>query len=102
MAKESKNDESKDPLSRDRLTAPFVETAIRLSALGLLVYSAVILLLPFVEIVIWSVVLTVALYPVYEWMVVRLHGRRRLAAVAIACHHSSGSCSTPPPGNRSS
>jgi predicted PurR-regulated permease PerM len=42
-----------------------------------------ILLLPFLTIGIWSAVLTVALYPAFEWMARRLGGRRRLAAVLI-------------------
>ena len=33
--------------------------------------------------VVWSVVLTVALYPVYDWMAGRLGGRRRLAALLL-------------------
>jgi predicted PurR-regulated permease PerM len=72
-----------DPTSRDQLTAPFIEVAIRLGALGLLLYLSLVLVYPFISIVIWSVVLTVALYPVYEWMVLRLRGRRRLAAGLI-------------------
>ena len=64
----------------DRFTGPFIETAIRLAALGLLLYWALVLLQPFISIAIWSVVLTVALYPIYDWMAIGLGGRRRLAA----------------------
>src|SRR6476660_10226298 len=73
----------KNPPSRDQLTGPFIETAIRLGALALLLYWTLILVRPFVSIVIWSVVLTVALYPVFEWMALRLGGRRRLAAFLV-------------------
>ena len=73
----------KDPSSRDQLTAPFIEIAIRLGALGLLLYWSLVLVRPFISIVIWSVVLTVALYPMFEWMALRLGGRRRLAAVLV-------------------
>jgi predicted PurR-regulated permease PerM len=73
----------KNPSSRDQLTGPFIETAIRLGALALLLYWALILVRPFVSIVIWSVVLTVALYPVFEWMALRLGGRSRLAAFLV-------------------
>jgi predicted PurR-regulated permease PerM len=69
--------------SRERLTASFIDVAIRLGALGLLLYWSLVLVRPFISIVIWSVVLTVALYPVFEWMAFRLRGRRRLAAVLI-------------------
>ena len=73
----------KSPFSRDPDTTPFIEIAIRLVALGLLLYWSLILVSPFISIVIWSAVLTVALYPVFEWMAFRLGGRRRLAAVLI-------------------
>ena len=51
--------------------------------LGLLLYLAFILVRPFITIAIWSVVLTVALYPGYDRMVGWLGGRRRLAAVLL-------------------
>ena len=73
----------KDQSSRDQFTAPFIEMAIRLGVLGLLLYWSLVLVRPFISIVIWSVVLTVALYPVFEWMALRLGGRRRLAAALI-------------------
>ena len=73
----------KRPFSRDQDTTPFIEIAIRLVALGLLLYWSLILVRPFISIVIWSVVLTVALYPVFEWMAFLLGERRRLAAALI-------------------
>ena len=79
----SVTDDPKDPSSRDQFTAPFIEMAIRLGALGLLLYWSLVLVRPFLSIVIWSVVLTVALYPAFEWTALRLGGRRRLAAVLI-------------------
>ena len=73
----------KNPRSRDQLTGPFIETAIRLGALAILLYWTLILVRPFISIVIWSVVLTVALYPVFEWTALRLGGRRPLAAFLV-------------------
>ena len=73
-----------DDLSgRDQFTATWVELTIRLGALGLLLYLSFVLVRPFISIVIWSVVLTVALYPMYDWMVDQLGGRRRLAAALL-------------------
>ncbi len=72
-----------DPAGRDRLTATWVELAIRLGVLGLLLFLSFTLIRPFITIAIWSVVLTVALYPVYDWMVGWLGGRRRLAALML-------------------
>src|SRR5262249_8912541 len=60
-----------------------VEPLLRIAALGLLIYACVILLLPFISIVIWSVVLAVALYPVFKWISFRLGGRPRLAAALV-------------------
>jgi predicted PurR-regulated permease PerM len=68
---------------QDQFTATWVELTIRLGALGLLLYLAFVLVRPFISIIIWSVVLTVALYPMYEWMVNQLGGRRRLAAALL-------------------
>jgi predicted PurR-regulated permease PerM len=76
-------DDRPDPADRDQLTTTFVELAIRIAALGLVLYWTLILLLPFLTIGIWSAVLTVALYPAFEWLARRLGGRRRSAAVLI-------------------
>jgi hypothetical protein len=65
---------------RDRLTATWVELTIRLGVLALLVYWSFVLVQPFITIAIWSAVVTVALYPVYEKLAAVLGGRRRLAA----------------------
>jgi len=72
-----------DPSRRDQLTAIWVDLTIRLGVLGLLLYLSVTLIRPFITIAIWSVVLTVALYPMYDWMVEGLGGRRRLAAILL-------------------
>jgi predicted PurR-regulated permease PerM len=74
-----------DPVAsrRDRLTATWVELAVRLGVLAFLLYWAFILVRPFITIAIWSIVLTVALDPAYEWVAARLGGRRRLAAILL-------------------
>jgi predicted PurR-regulated permease PerM len=72
-------DHKKQP-SGDRITTSFIETAIRLAVLALLLYWSFVLVQPFISIFIWSAVLAVALYPIFEWISFRLGGRRRLAA----------------------
>jgi predicted PurR-regulated permease PerM len=72
-----------DAAARDRQSAIFIELAIRLAVLGLLLYAAFILVRPFITIAIWSIVLTVALYPAYERLVRWLGGRRGLAAFLL-------------------
>jgi predicted PurR-regulated permease PerM len=69
--------------AREFASALAVEPVLRIAALGLLLYACVILLLPFVSIIVWSVVLAVALYPVFKWISVRLGGRPRLAAALV-------------------
>lgn len=85
MTREGKSvsDGQGDAAGREQLTATFVELAIRLGALGLLLYFALVLVGPFISIVIWSVVIAVALYPAFVWTARRLGGRRRLAAALI-------------------
>ena len=68
---------------RDELVATWVDIAIRLSVLAFLLYWSFLLVRPFITIMIWSIVLTVALYPVYDVMVSYLGGRRRLAAALL-------------------
>jgi predicted PurR-regulated permease PerM len=75
--------EDKSSSRRDQVMATGVELTIRLGVLGLLLYWSFFLIRPFITIAIWSVVLTVALYPVYDWIADRLGGRRRLAAVLL-------------------
>ena len=67
----------------EKLTSIWIELTIRIGVLGLLLYWSYVLIRPFITIAIWSVVLTVALYPVYEWLVRCVGGRRRLAAVLL-------------------
>jgi predicted PurR-regulated permease PerM len=72
-----------DQSSGDQVTATWVEFTIRLGVLGLLLYFSFLLVRPFISIATWSVVLTVALYPVYNLIVGMLGGRRRLAAALL-------------------
>jgi predicted PurR-regulated permease PerM len=72
-----------DSSGYDQLTKTWVELTIRLGVLGLLLYFSFTLVRPFIGIAVWSVVLTVALYPAYDWLANLLGGRRRLAAVLL-------------------
>jgi predicted PurR-regulated permease PerM len=76
-------DDQDTSFNREQIAATFVEVAIRFGALALLLYFSLLLISPFVSIIIWSVVLTVALYPPFEWLAAKLGGRRRLAAALI-------------------
>jgi predicted PurR-regulated permease PerM len=67
----------------DLRTAPVVELALRVGALALLLYLAVVLIKPFIEVAIWSIVIAVALAPAYERLAHWLGKRRRLAAALM-------------------
>jgi predicted PurR-regulated permease PerM len=70
-----------DPVMElDRREQNFLEVSLRIGALALLIYAAFVLIQPFFTIVIWSVILTVALYPAFERLSGWLGGRRHLAA----------------------
>jgi predicted PurR-regulated permease PerM len=60
-----------------------IQLAIRLGLLAFLLYWSFVLVRPFIPILAWSLVLTVALYPAYDWLSVHLGGRPKLAAVVI-------------------
>lgn len=72
-------DRKKQP-GGDQIATSFIETAIRLAVLALLLYWSFVLVQPFISIFIWSAVLAVALFPIFEWISFRLGERRRLAA----------------------
>jgi predicted PurR-regulated permease PerM len=55
--------------------------AIRLGLLAFLIYWSFILLRPFIPVLVWSVVLTVALYPIFDWLSSHLGHRPRIAAI---------------------
>src|ERR1700722_3849609 len=57
--------------------------AIRLALLIFLLYWSFVLVRPFIPVLAWSMVLTVALYPAYNWLSVHLGDRPKLAATII-------------------
>ena len=59
-----------------------VDAAIRFGLLGLLLYWSLKVVGPFLTIVLWSAILTVALYPLFDWLATRL-GSRRVAATLV-------------------
>jgi predicted PurR-regulated permease PerM len=58
------------------------DLAIRLGLLSLVGYWSFNVIAPFLTVVLWSAILTVALYPLFEWLAQRLR-RPRLAAALI-------------------
>ena len=60
-----------------------MQLAVRLGLLAFLLYWSFVLVRPFIPVLAWSMILTVALYQPYEWLSVRLGGRPKLAAVIV-------------------
>jgi predicted PurR-regulated permease PerM len=60
-----------------------IQLAIRLGLLTFLVYWSFVLVQPFIPILAWAVVLTVALYPPYNWLSEHIGGRPKLTAVIV-------------------
>jgi predicted PurR-regulated permease PerM len=64
-----------------------IQLAVRLALLAFLLYWSFVLVRPFIPMLAWSMVLTVALYPPYNWLSVHLGGRQKLSAaiVTVTC-----------------
>ncbi|WP_198961120.1 hypothetical protein [Bradyrhizobium sp. UFLA03-84] len=61
----------------------FIQLAIRLGLLALLITWSFALVRPFKPILAWSVVLAVALYPVFNWLAGLLGGRVGMATLVL-------------------
>jgi len=59
-----------------------IDLAILIGLLGLLAYWSLKVIGPFLTVALWSAILTVALYPLFDWLARQL-GSRRLAATLI-------------------
>lgn len=60
-----------------------VDIAVRLAILALFAWVVLLLVRPFLPILLWSIVLTVAFEPAHAWLTARFGGRGWLAAAAI-------------------
>ena len=59
------------------------EQAVKLTLLGLLAYWSFVLIRPFLTIALWTLILTVTLYPVYNLVSRLFRGRRKVAAATV-------------------
>jgi predicted PurR-regulated permease PerM len=60
-----------------------IQLAVRLALLALLIYWSFVVIRPFIPILAWSVVLAVALYPLFRWLSTLLGDRPKLAATIL-------------------
>ena len=77
------NEDHKKIVDADNFDARIIELGIRLALLSLLVFWSFSIIRPFIGIIVWSIVLAVALYPVFELTAKWLGGRRRWTAALI-------------------
>lgn len=68
---------------RKLLKEDLTETLIRVGLIVFLVIMCVRVFMPFAGLVILSMILAIALYPLYEWMTARLFGGRRGLAATV-------------------
>jgi predicted PurR-regulated permease PerM len=59
------------------------ETAIRLALLFLLLYWCYGVIKPFIDIIIWAVIFAAALFPFYNWLQLKIGGRKKLSLLII-------------------
>ncbi len=76
------NDEDRS-LKRIASNEELIVFVIRIVCIGLLAYWSLILITPFLTIIVWSIILTVALYPIFDWLSAKLYSQRALAAIVI-------------------
>jgi predicted PurR-regulated permease PerM len=70
------------PQPLDSLRSLTIDIAIRLGLLALLAYWSLLVIGPFVTVLLWSGIVTVALFPVFDWLA-RLLGSKPFAAAIL-------------------
>jgi len=60
-----------------------IESWIAIAALGLLIIACVVILLPFISAIVWSVILCVSTWPLYERLERATRGRAALASILM-------------------
>jgi predicted PurR-regulated permease PerM len=72
-----------EKIDTEELNATIIGLGIRLAFLGVILYLSLSIISPFLETMVWSVVLAVALYPFFDLVTKWLGGRRGLAAALV-------------------
>lgn len=60
-----------------------IDFFIRLLALSLVTVWCFVILRPFIGVILWGIILTIAIFPVFLWLKARLGGRAKLAATIL-------------------
>ena len=68
---------------KDNLDARMIDLMIRMGFIALFIWASLSMIAPLAGLMLWSVILTVAVYPVYAGLARRLGGRETLSAVLV-------------------
>jgi predicted PurR-regulated permease PerM len=60
-----------------------LETAVRIGALFVVLFWVVQIVAPFIPVIVWAIIIAVASYPAYRWMLDKFDGRAGLAATTF-------------------
>jgi predicted PurR-regulated permease PerM len=71
------------PQDDDSYYSKVIEAAVRLGLVLLLLTWCFTILRPFITPVVWGIILAIAVYPAYQWVLRRLDGRDKLAATVV-------------------
>jgi predicted PurR-regulated permease PerM len=72
-----------NPKIGDNNVRKVVETAIRIAVLFILLYWCYGIIKPFIDILLWSVIFAVALFPLFTWTQSKMGGRKALSSALI-------------------
>jgi predicted PurR-regulated permease PerM len=71
------------PVTLNTSDETLIVLVIRIICLALLGYWSFLLLRPFLAIIVWSIIIAVAVYPMFEMLSAKLHGHQKVAAITI-------------------
>lgn len=61
----------------------YIEPALRIGALFLVIYWVTLIVAPFIPAIMWAIIIAVACYPLFVWLSAALGGREKTAATLI-------------------
>lgn len=70
-------------IEQDRFTSKLIEATIRLTVLVVLFGWCFALIQPFFMIIAWGLILAIAMFPFYSFLVKKLNGKRKLASTIV-------------------
>jgi predicted PurR-regulated permease PerM len=69
--------------NNEHFYARAIHTALRISFIALLIYWSFLIIKPFVLVVVWGIIISIALFPLFEKLTKKLGNRKKLASIII-------------------